>query len=65
MALLLMKIRFWNAPEVAPVLPLNRKYRRAQRYYRWLLPEPLPGVDMVDELATLVAPVVTHAMLDR
>ena len=41
-ALPLMKIRFWNAPEVAPELPVNRKYRRAQRYYRWLLPEPLP-----------------------
>ena len=46
MALPLMKIRFWNAPEVAPEvapeLPVNRKYRRAQRYYRWVLPEPLP-----------------------
>ena len=30
------------APEVTPVLPLNRKYRRDQRYYRWLLPEPVP-----------------------
>ena len=41
-----MKFRYWNAPEVAPevapVLPLNRKYRGDQRYYRWLLPEPLP-----------------------
>ena len=45
-ALPLMKIHLWNAPEVvpevAPELPVNRKYRRAQLYYRWLLPEPLP-----------------------
>ena len=50
MALPLMKIRFWNAPEVAPEvspeLPVNRKYRRAQRYYRWLLPEPVPLTKM-------------------
>ena len=45
-----MKICFWNAPEVAPKvapeLPVNRKYRRAQRYYRWLLPEPVPLTKM-------------------
>ena len=49
-ALPLMKIRFWNAPEVAPEvapeLPVNRKYRRAQRYYRWILPEPVPLTKM-------------------